>query len=76
MAKFRVYEVAKKLGKDNKEVLEVLKSNKIDVKNHMSVISDDQAAIVEKALAPKKNTSSQKKQNHKRQEIIYHAEKY
>ena len=68
MAKFRVYEVAKKLGKDNKEVLEVLKSNKIDVKNHMSVISDDQAAIVEKALAPKKNTSSQKKQNHKRQE--------
>nr|WP_288451528.1 translation initiation factor IF-2 [uncultured Anaerostipes sp.] len=68
MAKFRVYEVAKKLGKDNKEILEILKSNQIDVKNHMSMVSDDQVAIVEKALAPKKNTSSSKKQNFKKQE--------
>lgn len=67
MAKFRVYEVAKKLGKDNKEILEILKSNQIDVKNHMSMVSDDQVAIVEKALAPKKNTSSSKKQNFKKQ---------
>ena len=68
MAKFRVYEVAKKLGKDNKEILEILKSNQIDVKNHMSMVSDDQVAIVEEALAPKKNTSSSKKQNFKKQE--------
>ena len=68
MAKFRVYEVAKNLGKDNKEILEILKSNQIDVKNHMSMVSDDQVAIVEKALAPKKNTSSSKKQNFKKQE--------
>ena len=68
MAKFRVYEVAKKLGKDNKEILEILKSNQIDVKHHMSMVSDDQVAIVEKALAPKKNTSSSKKQNFKKQE--------
>lgn len=69
MAKFRVYEVAKKLGKDNKEILEILKSNRIDVKNHMSMVNEDQVAIVEKALAPKKNTSSQKNnQNRKNQE--------
>ena len=71
MAKFRVYEVAKKLGKDNKEILEILKSNQIDVKNHMSMVNEDQVAIVEKALAPKKNTSSQKNnQNRKKTDSV------
>ena len=27
MAKFRVYEIAKKYNKDNKEILEILKAN-------------------------------------------------
>lgn len=62
MAKFRVYEIAKKLGKDNKEILEILKSNHIDVKNHMSTIEDAQVQIVEKALAPKKGNNTPKKQ--------------
>lgn len=61
MAKFRVYEIAKKFGKDNKEILEILKSNHIDVKNHMSTIEDAQVQIVEKALAPKKEKNTPKK---------------
>ena len=36
MAKFRVYEIAKKYNKDNKEILEILKANHVEVKNHMS----------------------------------------
>ncbi|MGN0416609.1 translation initiation factor IF-2 [Anaerostipes faecalis] len=63
MAKFRVYEIAKKFGKENKEILEILKSNHIDVKNHMSTIEDRQVKIVEKALAPKKDNNAPKKQN-------------
>ena len=42
MAKFRVYEIAKKYNKDNKEILEILKANHVEVKNHMSTIGDDQ----------------------------------
>ena len=39
MAKFRVYEIAKKYNKDNKEILEILKANHVEVKNHMSTIA-------------------------------------
>ena len=42
MAKFRVYEIAKKYNKDNKEILEILKANHVEVKNHMSTIGDEQ----------------------------------
>ena len=42
MAKFRVYEIAKKYNKDNKEILEILKANHVEVKNHMSTIGDGQ----------------------------------
>lgn len=62
MAKFRVYEVAKKLNKSNKEILEILKSKNIDVKNHMSTIEDAQIKIVEDAFSAKKETTQPKKQ--------------
>lgn len=77
MAKFRVYEVAKKFGKDNKEILDILKAKKFDVKNHMSTIGDEQISVIEKVLAPKKNANKnkqnnqqngQKKDNHKHQQ--------
>lgn len=77
MAKFRVYEVAKKFGKDNKEILDILKAKKFDVKNHMSTIGDEQISVIEKVLAPKKNANKnkqnnqqngQKKGNHKHQQ--------
>lgn len=72
MAKFRVYEVAKKLNRSNKEILEILKSKDIDVKNHMSTIEDEQIKIVERAFSAKKEpkkTQDQKKQdNNKRKD--------
>ena len=46
MAKFRVYEIAKKYNKDNKEILEILKANHVEVKNHMSTIGDEQIKMM------------------------------
>ena len=47
MAKFRVYEIAKKYNKDNKEILEILKANHVEVKNHMSTIGDEQIKMID-----------------------------
>ena len=41
MAKLRVYELAQELKKTNKEVLEYLKGKNIEVKSHMSVLTDE-----------------------------------
>ena len=70
MAKFRVYEIAKKYNKDNKEILEILKANHVEVKNHMSTIGDEQIKMIENALKPKKEAkqdhTSKKQENSKR----------
>ena len=53
MAKIRVYELAKSLNKDSKEVLEILKKNGVEVKNHMSSVSDEDAGKVKARFAGK-----------------------
>ena len=71
MAKFRVYEIAKKYNKDNKEILEILKANHVEVKNHMSTIADEQIKIIENALKPKKEAkqnNTKKQENSKRKD--------
>ena len=47
----RVNDLAKELVKPNKEIIEILQKNQIDVKSHMSSVSDDQAALVRKSYA-------------------------
>lgn len=74
MAKFRVYDIAKKYNKDSKEILEILKKNHVEVKNHMSTIEDDQIKIIENSLKPKKeskqgNSHLNKKDNKKAQNM-------
>lgn len=54
--KYRVYELAKSLGKTDKEVLEALKKNHIDVTSRLSGVDDNAKAILEKEFA-----SAQKK---------------
>ncbi len=50
----RVHELAKELGFDNKEFIDRLKKVGVDVKSHLSGLSDDQ----EKSIRDKmKNTS-------------------
>lgn len=50
--KIRVYELGKKLGMDNKELLVHLRELGIEVKSHMSTLDSESAAIVEEALKP------------------------
>ena len=40
MTKMRVHELAKELGIDNKELLEKLAKNQIEVKSHMSSLEE------------------------------------
>lgn len=42
MAKTRVYQLAKELGLNNPELIDKLTALNIDVKNHMSTLSEDQ----------------------------------
>lgn len=46
MDTIRVHELAKELGKQNREVIEFLKAKGVDVKSHMSNLSQPQAALV------------------------------
>ncbi len=53
MSKKRIYEVARELGLENKQVLEILQQNNISVKNHMSSIDEATIAIVRKKTVDK-----------------------
>ncbi len=50
MSKMRVYELGKQIGKDNADILEVLKKGGVEVKNHMSSIDDAAVEMVMKAF--------------------------
>ena len=56
----RVHELAKELGRTNKEVIAALAEKNVEVKSHMSVLSEEQEAMVKKALAPKKEQTEAK----------------
>jgi len=53
MSKIRVYELAKMLGKTNKEMMNLLKDLGIEVNNHMNSIESETAQLVEDALLEK-----------------------
>ena len=40
MAEKRVYELAKELGRQNREIIEALKANGVEVKSHMSRLEE------------------------------------
>ncbi|MFH1059949.1 MAG: translation initiation factor IF-2 N-terminal domain-containing protein, partial [Pseudomonadota bacterium] len=50
MAKLRVYELAKELKVDNKELVRQLIDMGMDVRNHMSVISPEEAQVIRERL--------------------------
>ena len=59
----RVHELAKELDKTNKEILAFLSEKSIEVKSHMSVLTDEQEGMVKKAFtlkstAPEKEAPS------------------
>ena len=60
MSKLRVYELAKELGKSNKEMLEMLKNKGIEVASHMSTLSEEQINAVKAKAAPEKQEAKKK----------------
>ena len=50
MGKIKIHEIAKKLNLASKEVLEIAKELKIDVKSHMSSVEEDIAAKIEERI--------------------------
>ena len=49
MGKKRVHEIAKELNKDSKDIIATLKQHGVEVKSHMSTISDEEEAVIRKA---------------------------
>ena len=46
MSKLRVHELAGELGRQNKEVIEFLKSRGVEVKSHMSMVDEPLISVV------------------------------
>ncbi|GAB4257489.1 translation initiation factor IF-2 [Thermincola ferriacetica] len=59
MAKMRVYELAKELGLESKQLIAFLFRLGIQVKNHMSALEDEEVAKVRAAAAGKKEKNEQ-----------------
>lgn len=58
MSKIRVHELAKKLDKESKEIISILKDKNIEVKNHMSTLTDEAVELVEKMFSAKEKENS------------------
>ncbi len=52
MSKMRVYELAKELGRDNKEIVNYLLNKGVDVKSHMSVLEEEHISMVKRDISP------------------------
>ena len=66
LGKIKIHEIAKKLDLNSKEVIEVAKKLKIDVKSHLSGVDEDQAKIIEKELSKKVKKHTEKKEKVKK----------
>jgi len=74
LGKIKIHEIAKKLGLTSKEVLDVANNLKIDVKSHLSGVSDDEAKEIEKVLS-KNEKDKQEKETKKREKMEQKEEK-
>ena len=58
MTKMRVHELAKELGMENKDLVDILQKKNVEIKNHMSTIEDNVADEIRREMSAKseKNT--------------------
>lgn len=75
LGKIKIYEIAKKLGLASKEIIDVATQLNIEVKNHMSGVTEEEAAKIEKRAKgtnnndfKKENKNESKKVNNKKPE--------
>ena len=71
MGKIKIHEIAKKMNLTSKEVLEVAKKLKIDVKSHMSSVEDEVAKKIEEKISNrnKKEEKTEKAKNDKKEKV-------
>lgn len=78
MSKIRIYELAKQIEKDSMEIITKLKEFGVEVKSHMSSISEEDANRVKEAFAGNKNHDNksvkEKKSNKKEDKKIEKSE--
>ena len=67
MKKVRVYEYAKEIGKQSKDIISVLKDAEIEVSNHMSMLTEEGLAKLDSVF--KKVKKEQPKGNNKNKSI-------
>ena len=60
MTKVRVHEIAKELNKQNKDVIDFLRSKNMEVSSHMSSLSDEQVAMIKAEFGPKEEQPKKK----------------
>ena len=60
LGKIKIHEIAKKLGLASKEVVERANELKIEVKNHMSGVTEEEARRIEESFTSKKSVGSKK----------------
>ncbi len=61
MPKMRIHEVAKMFGKSSNEVITALKQQGLEVKSHMSTITDENVEKLRPLFSPNKETENKKK---------------
>ncbi len=61
MPKLRVHELAKEMEKTSKEIIDVMEKMGMDVKGHMSVLSEEEVARVKAAFAPRRKRPPERK---------------
>ena len=54
MKKVRVYEYAKEIGKQSKDIIKVLRESEIEVSNHMSMLTEEGLAKLDSIFKAKK----------------------
>ena len=73
--KIKIHELAKRLGVENKQIIEIANKNGIEVKSHLSSITEDEGKMLEKLLKGvfKKKSMDNKKEKNEEPVIIRRA---
>lgn len=72
MSKKRIYELAKELNVNSKDIIKVAEDKGFSVGNHMSVLGENEERQIREFYQPKKKAPAQKTNNNKKNE---HAKK-
>lgn len=74
MPKIRVHELASKLGRSNREVIEFLKANGVEVKSHMSTLEEPSIRLIKQKFLTKGKEQITKVDNSRTEEKTVTAE--